>query len=657
MIGAVAGYLSPDDDRLGVSGAWGSRTCVVGAVMSPQCSAARDACRIGLPGPSRPFAEALCCGDGGGDRRDRGLRDAGRAMSTSGWRGSAADISLVPGEYAANEGDDRALFAVLEGRIEAVKTVDGIERVVGERLPGDVFGEVPIVARHRLPGRLPRRRRLARAADRAHRLPRDRGRGSDRRQGDRRAREPTGWQGRGGCRGSRPSRRRRGRSWSGSAGIPPARSCATSSTATRSASRGCSPMRRTRPRQWDGPLPGRRRLPGDPLRRRQDGRPAAASPRRRAARARHRASAAEYDTVVIGAGPSGLAAAVYGASEGLRTLVVEREAPGGQAGTSSRIENYLGFPSGVSGDELASRALQQARRLGAEILVTRTITRIDAATRAGAPRRRRRASGAHDHPRLRRLVAAARDRGLRPARRQGHLLRRRPQRGAERARARHPHRRRRQLRRPGGDVLLDPRAQRHDPLPRREPREEHVALPDRPARDPLEHRGALPHARSSPRTARTRSRRSTIRDRRRRRDDPARIRRALHLHRRRRRDRLAAARDRARPARLRAHRPGRERRRSAGRSSATRTCSRRAFPASSRAATCGSGPSSGSPPPSARAAWRSRSSTSTYGTPSVTGRSPSSSSRPGRARPYACSSRFCIAASISAATRGKVAWR
>jgi thioredoxin reductase (NADPH) len=68
---------------------------------------------------------------------------------------------------------------------------------------------------------------------------------------------------------------------------------------------------------------------------------------------------------------------VYGASEGLRTIVVEREAPGGQAGTSSRIENYLGFPSGVSGDELASRALQQARRLGAEILVTRSVARLD----------------------------------------------------------------------------------------------------------------------------------------------------------------------------------------------------------------------------------------------------------------------------------------
>jgi thioredoxin reductase (NADPH) len=90
---------------------------------------------------------------------------------------------------------------------------------------------------------------------------------------------------------------------------------------------------------------------------------------------------AEYDTMIIGGGPAGLAAAVYGASEGLRTVVIEREAPGGQAGTSSRIENYLGFPNGVSGDELASRALQQARRLGAEILVTRSVRQIDPATR------------------------------------------------------------------------------------------------------------------------------------------------------------------------------------------------------------------------------------------------------------------------------------
>jgi thioredoxin reductase (NADPH) len=89
----------------------------------------------------------------------------------------------------------------------------------------------------------------------------------------------------------------------------------------------------------------------------------------------------EYDTVIIGGGPAGLAAAVYGASEGLRTLVIEREAPGGQAETSSRIENYLGFPTGVSGDELARRALQQANRLGAEVMVTRTALGIDPATK------------------------------------------------------------------------------------------------------------------------------------------------------------------------------------------------------------------------------------------------------------------------------------
>ena len=75
-----------------------------------------------------------------------------------------------------------------------------------------------------------------------------------------------------------------------------------------------------------------------------------------------------YDLAIIGGGPAGLAAAVYGASEGLKTVLVEREAPGGQAGTTSRIENYLGFPAGLSGGDLARRALTQARRLGAEIL-------------------------------------------------------------------------------------------------------------------------------------------------------------------------------------------------------------------------------------------------------------------------------------------------
>lgn len=81
-----------------------------------------------------------------------------------------------------------------------------------------------------------------------------------------------------------------------------------------------------------------------------------------------------YDLAIVGGGPAGLAAAVYAASEGLRTVMIEREAPGGQAGTSSRIENYLGFPSGLSGADLARRATTQARRFGVEILAPQEVT-------------------------------------------------------------------------------------------------------------------------------------------------------------------------------------------------------------------------------------------------------------------------------------------
>jgi thioredoxin reductase (NADPH) len=89
------------------------------------------------------------------------------------------------------------------------------------------------------------------------------------------------------------------------------------------------------------------------------------------------ATSAVYDVVIIGAGPAGLAAAVYGASEGLSTLLVESEAPGGQAGQSSLIENYLGFPKGLSGSDLARRASAQAERLGAEILVPGTVSHLE----------------------------------------------------------------------------------------------------------------------------------------------------------------------------------------------------------------------------------------------------------------------------------------
>lgn len=84
-----------------------------------------------------------------------------------------------------------------------------------------------------------------------------------------------------------------------------------------------------------------------------------------------------YDVVIVGAGPAGLAAAVYAASEGLRTAVIERDAPGGQAGQSARIENYLGFPNGLSGSDLSHRATTQARRLGAEMVLARSVLALE----------------------------------------------------------------------------------------------------------------------------------------------------------------------------------------------------------------------------------------------------------------------------------------
>ena len=98
---------------------------------------------------------------------------------------------------------------------------------------------------------------------------------------------------------------------------------------------------------------------------------------------RTRAETSFYDLLIVGGGPAGLAAAVYGASEGLKTVMIEREAPGGQAGMSSRIENYLGFPSGLSGADLARRAVAQAKRFGVEILAPQEATklRVEAGTK------------------------------------------------------------------------------------------------------------------------------------------------------------------------------------------------------------------------------------------------------------------------------------
>jgi thioredoxin reductase (NADPH) len=290
-----------------------------------------------------------------------------------------ADITLVSGEFAVHEGDERALFGVLEGRLEVLRLVDGVANVIGERKPGDVFGEMSIAFGMLHPGgfraaeptrvfriELADYQTLAAAApevaERVGLLANNRLAG------------PRGLQ----ARASAPAAIR--------AIVLGRRRDASCTELRRFLDRNQIPFRWLQPdvpadaRQWSDALPADDDLPAVRV---MNGKTVVRPQLRRVAELLDiptEPAAAEYDTVIVGAGPAGLAAAVYGASEGLRTIVIEREAPGGQAGTSSRIENYLGFPSGVSGDALSSRALQQARRLGAEILVTRSITRIEAAS-------------------------------------------------------------------------------------------------------------------------------------------------------------------------------------------------------------------------------------------------------------------------------------
>ncbi|MGB8350790.1 MAG: FAD-dependent oxidoreductase [Gaiella sp.] len=293
---------------------------------------------------------------------------------------ASADITLAAGEYAANPGDDRALFALLEGRIVAVKIEDGIETEVGERNPGDVFGEVPITLGTVFPVgfRAAEESRVMRVEPRDYHavasvapdVALEVGRLAAYRMSG-----PGGLQG----LAAKPPRPRAiviGHRWD-----------AACTELRRFLDHNQIVYRWLQPdipedaEQWWGALPAE----GDyPALRVVDGKTVVRPQPRRIAELLDLATEAEYaeyDVVIVGAGPAGLAAAVYGASEGLRVIAVEREAPGGQAGTSSRIENYLGFPSGVSGDDLSSKALSQARRLGAEILVTRAITRVDAEAR------------------------------------------------------------------------------------------------------------------------------------------------------------------------------------------------------------------------------------------------------------------------------------
>jgi thioredoxin reductase (NADPH) len=289
---------------------------------------------------------------------------------------TSADLHLGPGEFAVHEGGEPALFAVLSGKIQVIKTIDGIERTLGWRVTGAIFGEVPIALGTPFPGayRAAEPSRVMRVelqeycalvaaskevSQTVGALAR-----ADRGAADH-------------CRRAASAARHRGRSALGSGDRQLAPRPGPQPDFVQLVRARCVGI--------VAALAGNDAAGGNgPAVRLADGHvmfgPQVRDLTNRLG-LRTSARSAEYDVAVIGGGPAGLAAAVYGASEGLRTVVIEREVPGGQAGMSSRIENYLGFPNGISGDELASRALQQARRLGAEILVTRLVARIDPATR------------------------------------------------------------------------------------------------------------------------------------------------------------------------------------------------------------------------------------------------------------------------------------
>lgn len=278
---------------------------------------------------------------------------------------TSADLRLRAGEYVIYEGETRrALFFLISGRLDILKTLNGAERVVGVRAPGESFGELPFVLN--VPNAVSVR---ATQDSRVLRI------------------EPKDFQ--------------------AVAAAAPEFSSAIGSLAMERVG-GLQDLAAEPPQrlavigeQWDGAThllrdflqrnafdydsivpesSGRYpvvRLPDGTLLHQPSLRELARAIGLCVSPARE-----EYDVAIVGGGPAGLAAAVYGSSEGLSTVLVEREAPGGQAGTSSRIENYLGFPFGISGDDLAHRALEQARRLGADIVVTRTVQGIETPSRS-----------------------------------------------------------------------------------------------------------------------------------------------------------------------------------------------------------------------------------------------------------------------------------
>jgi thioredoxin reductase (NADPH) len=279
----------------------------------------------------------------------------------------AADVRIEAGEYLLIEGQTAAFFGLLEGRIDVIKMMGGRDQRLTTYGPGDYFGEVPLLLNSPALVSL-----LATEPTRLMRLdPQD-------------FLEMVSQ-----CRVlsgeiSRTMATRVARLQQAAVDAP--------STMATVIGHPTDPVcynlreflsRNRVPFTWreDGHAPSGAAAPPPPIVVLADGRRLEAPTFRDLAEAlgmQTTPKLEQYDVAIVGGGPAGLAAAVYGASEGLQTLLVERTALGGQAGTSSRIENYLGFPGGLAGDELSNRAYQQARRFGAEMLVARSVARFEA---------------------------------------------------------------------------------------------------------------------------------------------------------------------------------------------------------------------------------------------------------------------------------------
>jgi len=288
--------------------------------------------------------------------------------------GAVEDVHLIPGEYVAHEGDGRFLAVVVEGTAELTKVVNGVERVIGVRGPGELGGEVPMTLGTPLPASMRAvdpARVLKLTVEDFHTLA---------------AMAPQISATVGAAAVERMEMLR------SATAQPPEPALFVIGPRLDPGVHSCdSFLRRNQ-------IPYERLDPDDagavgrtlgaavgepyPVVVLRDGTRLVAPTMRSVATVAGLTVApgrAQYDVVIVGGGPAGLTAAVNAASEGLRTALIESFAPGGQAGTSTRIENYTGFPFGVSGDDLASRALQQAKRLGAEIVVTRRVESIDPA--------------------------------------------------------------------------------------------------------------------------------------------------------------------------------------------------------------------------------------------------------------------------------------